>query len=356
MSFFKSIIKDLPAMTSVAADGTSSSEFEGYVNTGSYVLNAALSGSFFNGIPNNKITVFGGDPATGKTFFVLGVIKQWLDDNPTGYVFYCDTESAVTNKMLEDRGVDLTRLIKSEPETIEQFRQTILQLLDKYMEVPVKQRDPLLIVLDSLGNLSSIKEVEDIRAEKDTRDMTKAGLIRGTFRVLRLRLAKANVPMVVTNHVYAVVGSYVPTKALSGGAGLIYASDSIALLSKSKDRDKDRNVVGNIVKVRMEKSRLSRENSEVEVRISYTGGLDKYYGVLDMAVEANMVTCNNGRYTFPGYEKSVTANKIAESPETYFTPDFLKKLDDTFVRPNFSYGRVPSPVVVENEDNDDQDE
>jgi len=333
-------------MTSMAVDGTSSSEFDGYVDTGSYTLNAALSGSIFNGIPNNKVTVFGGDPATGKTFFVLGIIKQWLTDNKEGYVFYCDTESAVTNKMLEDRGIDLTRVIKSEPETIEQFRQTILQLLDKYMEVPIKQREPLLIVLDSLGNLSSVKEVEDIRAEKDTRDMTKAGLIRGTFRVLRLRLAKANVPMVVTNHVYSVVGAYVPTKALSGGSGLIYASDCIAMLSKSKERDKERNVVGNIVKIRMEKSRLSKENSEVEVRISYSGGLDRFHGILEMAVDAGMVENNNGRYLFPGFEKTATANKIAESPTTYFTPDFLKKLDENYVQPNFSYGRI---VATQNE-------
>lgn len=221
MSFFRTLIKDLPAMTTVASDGISSSEFDGYVDTGSYVLNAALSGSLFSGMPNNKITVFAGDPATGKTFFVLGVIKQWLEDNPNGGVIYFDTESAVTNKMLSERGIDLTRVVKSEPETIEQFRQTALQILDRYSETPEKSRQPMLMVLDSLGNLSSQKEVEDIRAEKDTRDMTKAGLIRGTFRVLRLRLSKLNVPMIVTNHVYQVVG------CLSDTAYVIMADGSV---------------------------------------------------------------------------------------------------------------------------------
>ena len=134
MSFFRTLIKDLPAMTTIAADGLSSSEFDGYINTGSYTLNAALSGSLFGGMPNNKITVFAGDPATGKTFFVLGVIKQWMEDNPDGGVIYFDTESAVTNQMLSERGIDLTRLVKSEPETIEQFRQTALQILDRYEE------------------------------------------------------------------------------------------------------------------------------------------------------------------------------------------------------------------------------
>lgn len=222
MSFFRTLIKDLPAMTTLASDGLSSSEFDGYVNTGSYTLNAALSGSLFGGMPNNKITVFAGDPATGKTFFVLGVIKQWMEDNPEGGVIYFDTESAVTNQMLSERGIDLTRLVKSEPETIEQFRQTALQILDRYEETTQKKgRQPMLMVLDSLGNLSSAKEVEDIRAEKDTRDMTKAGLIRGTFRVLRLRLAKLNVPMICTNHVYAVVG------CLGDSAAVIMSDGSI---------------------------------------------------------------------------------------------------------------------------------
>lgn len=338
MSFFRSLIKDLPAMTTIASDGLSSSEFDGYVNTGSYTLNAALSGSLFGGMPNNKITVFAGDPATGKTFFVLGVVKQWMEDNPEGGVIYFDTESAVTNQMLSERGIDLTRLVKSEPETIEQFRQTALQILDRYEESGQKKgRQPMLMVLDSLGNLSSAKEVEDIRAEKDTRDMTKAGLIRGTFRVLRLRLAKLGVPMIATNHVYAVVGAYVPTKAMSGGSGLIYVSDSIAMLSKSKDRDKEKNVVGSIVTAKMFKSRLSRENSQVDVRISYSGGLDKYYGLLDMAVDAGMVEHSGGKYTFPN-QKPVFASKIQEAPEKFFTEEFLKDLNEKYVRPQFSYG------------------
>lgn len=138
-------------------------------------------------------------------------------------------------------------------------------------------------------------------------------------------------------------------------SGLIYASDCIALLSKSKDRDKDRNIVGNIVKVRMEKSRLSRENSEVEVRISYSGGLDRYHGLLDMAVEAGLVQCSNGRYTFPGEQKAVTANKIAASPETYFTEDFLKKLDEQYIRPNFSYGSNELKSVTSKDSFDDDE-
>ena len=148
--------------------------------------------------------------------------------------------------------------------------------------------------------------------------------------------------MLVTNHVYAVVGAYVPTKALSGGSGLIYVSDSIAMLSKSKVRDKDKNIIGNDVTIKMYKSRLSRENNEVDVRILYTGGLDRHYGLLELAEAAGMITVAAGRYTFPNQTKSVTATKIAETPEAFFTPEFLQTLDETFVKPNFSYGHLPS--------------
>lgn len=334
-SVFASLFKNVPAGISIASDGTSSSEFGKYIDTGSYVLNAALSGSLFGGIADTKITTFAGESSTGKTYFILGILRTWADQNPDGVIVYFDTESAVTNGMLESHGIDPARVIKVEPETIEQFRQSALAILDNYDES--KRPYPMIMALDSLGNLSSLKEVTDIRDQKDTRDMTKAQLIRGTFRVLRLRLAKLCVPMLVSNHVYAIVGAYVPMKAISGGAGLIYVSDCIAMLTKSKERDKEKNVIGNIVTVKMYKSRLSRENCEVDVRISYTGGLDRYYGLLDMATDAGLVESAGGRYTFPG-QKSTTANKIAADPTAFFTQEFLTTLDETFVKPNFSYG------------------
>ena len=151
--------------------------------------------------------------------------------------------------------------------------------------------------------------------------------------------------MIVTNHVYAAIGAYFPTKVLSGGSGLIYVSDSIVMLSKSKDRDREKNIVGTIVKAKMFKSRLSRENTEVEVRISYSGGLDKYYGLIDMAVSACMVQHSAGKYTFPGQPKPLSLSKIQGSPETYFTEAFLQELNEKFVRSNFSYGAMPIQAV-----------
>ncbi len=340
-SFMSSLLANVPAAASIAADGTSSAEFSSYVDTGSYMLNAALSGSLFGGMPNNKITVFAGESSTGKTFFILGILTTWMQENPDGLVVYFDTESAVTNKMLQDHNLDINRVIKVEPDTIERFRESAVKILDNYSES--KSARPMIMVLDSLGNLSSRKEVEDIQNQKDARDMTKPQLIRGAFRVLRLRLARLGVPMIVANHTYAVVGAYIPTKIMSGGGGLVYVSDSIAMLSKSKVRDKDdkKVVVGADITVEMVKSRLSRENTKTGVRISYGGGLDRYHGLLEVGVDAGLITGGAaGRYTFEGHITATTSRKIAEAPEEFFTEEFLRKLDEQYIKPRFSYGNT----------------
>jgi RecA/RadA recombinase len=348
-ALFATLLDGISAYATVASDGKSSSEFGKFFDTGSHTLNAALSGSLFGGMPDNKITVFAGESSTGKTFFVLGILKSWLQQNPTGVIVYFDTESAVTNKMLTERGIDVDRVLKVEPTTIEEFRESAINILDNYDKS--KAKDPMIMVLDSLGNLSSRKEVTDIQEHKDSRDMTKAQLIRGAFRVLRLRLARLKVPMIVTNHVYAVVGSYVPQKAMSGGGGLVYVSDSIAMLSKSKDRDADKNIIGSLIKVVMQKSRLSRENTESDVRISYDGGLDRYYGLLDLATEAGLVNNNNGRYTYG--KTTMTAKAIAANPTEFFTPEFMKQLDDTYVKPNYTYGTITAAQTETDSDDEE---
>lgn len=335
VDFFRKFVDDLgDPDTSLAIDGKASSEFTGYIDSGSYILNAAVSGTLFGGIPNNKAIVFAGDPATGKTFFALGIVKAFLESNPNARVFYFDTESSVTNDMLEARGIDLKRLVKSEPETLEKFRNMAVKLLDNYAKIDKADRFPLMIVLDSLSQLPSAKEVADVTEEKDTRDMTKPGVIKGTFRMLRLKAAKVAVPMIITNHTYASIGAYVPTKVVAGGSGAQYAADTIVMLSKKQDKQGDE-IVGNIIHLHMKKSRLSRENTKVDTRIRFDGGLDRYYGLLDLAMEAGMVKKVSTRYEFPDGSK-VFESKVYKTPEQYFTPAFLTELDE-YVKTQFTY-------------------
>lgn len=342
-NFFKDLVEQIKdESTSIVADGEGAAEFAGFIDTGCYALNALLSGTIYGGVADNKITGFGGDPSTGKTFFVLSIVKHFLDSDPEAGVVYYDTEAAVTKEMMESRGVDTKRVILAEPQTIQQFRTHALKLIDKY-EGMGKKRPRLMFVLDSLGMLSTTKELEDMVAGNETRDMTKAQVIRGAFRALTLKLAKIRAPMLVTNHVYEVIGSYVPTKAISGGGGFKFAASIIALLSKAKDRD-GTDVVGNIITVKLDKSRLTKENKAIKVRLSYTSGLDRYYGLVDLAEKYDVFKKDGKRLQLPD-GKLVFRSVIENDPEKYFTKEVLDQLDQA-ARREFCYGEdeLPEPV------------
>ncbi len=333
MEFLKEIIKEIgDEFTTLAADII---EDEKYVDTGSYVFNGLCSGSIFGGVSSNKITAIAGESSTGKTFFSLAVVKNFLDTNPTGYCLYFDSESAVTKALLDDRGIDTTRLVVVRVVTIEEFRSKALRAVDKYLQMPLDERNPCMFVLDSLGMLSTEKEITDALNDKLVRDMTKSQLVKGAFRMLTLKLGQANIPMIVTNHTYDVIGSYVPTKEMGGGSGLKYAASSIIYLTKKKEKD-GKEVIGNIIKAKTAKSRLSKENKQVEIRLYYDErGLDRYYGLLELGEIGGLWKNVAGRYEFDG--KKVYAKQILKEPETYFTPEVLQALDE-IAKNEFSYG------------------
>jgi RecA/RadA recombinase len=334
--FFRDLVEAIKDEdTTIAADGTGSAEFGGFIDTGSYLLNAALSGSLYGGVPDNKVTAFAGESATGKTYFVLGVVRAFLDQNPTGGVVYYDTEAAVTRGMMEERGIDTTRVIIAEPDTIQKFKTHALKMIDAYEKQPEDKRPPMMFVLDSLGLLSTSKEMEDSLEGKDTRDMTKAQVIKAAFRVLTLKLAKVKVPMLVTNHVYELVGSYVPTKELGGGTGLKYAASTIAMLSKRKEKD-GTEVVGNIIRVKMYKSRVSKEHGEAEVLLTYAKGLDKYYGLVDLAEKYGIFKKVSNRYELPDGRK-IFGKEINNNPTEYFTEEIMAQLEEA-AKKEYSYG------------------
>lgn len=316
-------------------DGLDGADVSGYIDTGSYVFNALLSGSLFNGLPNNKITCLAGESATGKTYFSIGVVAQFLAANPEGVVLYFDTEQAVTSDMFTDRGVDPKRIAVFPVETVEDFRHQCLTIVDKVLATDESERKPMMIVLDSLGMLSTSKEMNDVAEGKTTRDMTRAQVIKGTFRVLTLKLGKAKIPLLMTNHTYDVVGSYVPTKELGGGSGLKYAASTIVTLSKKKDKQDDE-VVGNLITCKLYKSRLTKENKIVQVQLNFDSGLNRYYGLVDLALDCGIFKKNSTKIELPDGTK-VFEKHINEEPEKYFTADILKQIDEK-VQEEFTYG------------------
>ena len=221
------------------------------------------------------------------------------------------------------------------PEADEEFRTKALKAVDMYLKAPAEDRKPCMFVLDSLGMLSTTKEITDALNEKEVRDMTKSQLIKGAFRMLTLKLGQANVPLIVTNHTYDVIGAYVPTKEMGGGSGLKYAASTIIYLSKKKEKD-GTEVVGNIIKAKTAKSRLSKENKDVEIRLFYDErGLDRYYGLLELGEIGGLWKNVAGRYEIDG--KKIYAKQILKEPEVYFTEEVMQQLDE-IARKEFSYG------------------
>ena len=333
MDFLKDIVKEIgDDFTQLASD---IDETERYVDTGSYIFNGLVSGSIFGGVSGNKITAIAGESSTGKTFFSLAVVKNFLDSNPDGYCLYFDTEAAVNKGLLKSRGIDLDRLVVINVVTIEEFRVKALKAVDKYLQMPIEDRKPCMFVLDSLGMLSTEKEIRDALDDKQVRDMTKSQLVKGAFRMLTLKLGQANIPLIVTNHTYDVIGSYVPTKEMGGGSGLKYAASTIIYLSKKKEKD-GKEVIGNIIKAKTHKSRLSKENKIVEIRLFYDDrGLDRYYGLLELGEIGGLWKNVAGRYEIGG--KKLYAKQILSEPETYFTDDVMQALDE-IAQNEFSYG------------------
>jgi len=332
--FLKDIAK-LNEYGGIVDDGVEAGDVSSFIDTGSHIFNALLSGSIHGGLPSNKITALAGESATGKTFFLMGIVKSFLDSDPNAGVIYFESESAITKQMIVDRGIDPKRMVMMPVTTVQQFRTQALRVLDMYLDKDESDRQPMFLCLDSLGMLSTTKEVEDTAEGKETRDMTRAQVLKAAFRVLTLKLGRAKVPMVVTNHTYDVVGSMFPTKEMGGGSGLKYAASSIVYLSKRKEKD-GTEVVGNIIHCKNHKSRLTKENKIVDVRLTYDKGLDRYYGLLELAEKYEVFKKSGPRFELPDGSKQY-AKTILNDPDKFFTEDIMHKLD-LAAETEFKYG------------------
>jgi len=334
--FLKDVIKQTGnEYATLVSDGVAGADIDSFIDTGSYTFNALLSGDIYGGLPGNRITAIAGEAATGKTFFALGICKSFLDKDPNAGVVYFESENAISKEMVEGRGMDASRVVVVPVATVQEFRTQAIRILDKYLEQDKDNRQPLMFVLDSLGMLSTTKEMEDTAEGKETRDMTRSQIVKSAFRVLTLKLGQANVPMIMTNHTYDVIGSMFPQKEMGGGSGLKYAASSIVYLGKKKEKD-GTEVIGNIIHCKNYKSRITKENAQVDVRLTYKHGLDKFYGILDLAEEAGVIKKVSTRIELPDGSKQY-AKTINSEPEKYFTKDMLDKVNE-YVKKKFSYG------------------
>jgi RecA/RadA recombinase len=331
----------------IASEGLDGSDVKSFISTGSYSFNALLSGSIYGGIPDNKIIALAGEQATGKTYFALNVVREFLNSSPQAMVLYFDTEQAITLDMLQSRGVDTERVAVLPVATIEDFRQQCISVVDKYLEEDKDTRPPMMIVLDSLGMLSTEKEISDTAEGKNVRDMTRAQVAKAVFRVLTIKLGHARIPLLMTNHTYDVIGAYVPTKEMGGGSGLKYAASTIIYLSKKKDKV-DGEVVGNIIHCKTYKSRLTKQDKMVDVQLNFESGLNKFYGLTEIALKHGIFKKVSTKIELPN-GKTVFETQINRDPEKYFTEDVLKAIDAA-ARKEFCYGSEEKEEADANND------
>jgi RecA/RadA recombinase len=340
--FIKHLIKesqnDMATVVSAGIVGDCST----FVDTGSFSLNALTSGSMYGGVPSNKITCFAGSEAVGKTFITLSIAKNFLDQDKKNLVIYFESEGALTKDMIEERGLDIDRIGLFPVATVEEFRTQCVRIIEN----SGKNEGKMMIFLDSLGNLSTMKEMGDVAGGSDKRDMTRAPMIRGTFRTLSLMLSKHNIPLIITNHTYDAIGSMFPKKEISGGGGIKYAASTIVTLARRKHKD-GTNVIGNIIKAKLVKGRMTKEESVIEMMLDYEKGLDKYYGLVSIAEKYDIFKKVSTRFETPSgkaFEKT-----IVNDPEKYFTKDVMEQLEKAVFK-EFNYG---SKRGIKNDDSDE---
>lgn len=345
----KNIIKN--DMASVAEDGILGGDIEWYVDTGSYAMNALISGSIYGGYPANNITALAGPSGVGKTYYAMKACEAFQRKYEDGIVLYFESEGAIRTEMLEQQKIDRSRFIISPVVTVEQFRKELVKLIEAYD----KNKDPkIFVVLDSLGNLSTEKEMNDVVNDTGKKDMTRASTVKSTFRVIALKLAQKGIPLLLTNHTYSEIGAMYPKEIMSGGRGVTYISSTVAFLSKAKDKEGTEQV-GVKLRVKLPKSRLTVENSQVTTQLNFKTGLNRYYGLVELAEEAGIFTKEGNRYLLPD-DKKYYEKAIYKDAQSFFTEDILNKIDE-YAKSKFTYqGGQTDEELIDEEITEDESE
>jgi len=292
-------------------ENNSFSEVDEWIPTGNYLLNAQISGSLFGGVPNTRSFGVMGDPGTGKSFFCLNVVRE---AQKIGYnVIYCDTEGAIDKSSAIKFGIDSSNIRYQPIQTVSQFQTFVSNVLDLVKKAKSKGENPkILIVLDSLGMLSTDKELADAMRGHNAADMgAKAKELRKLFRVITLDLTAAKIPLICTNHVYAG-GGYVPTKESSGGDGPIFAMSVVAFLSKAQLKDGAGTKTGIICTSTLKKSRFTIPE-QIKFHISFSHGMNPYVGLQDYV---SWEACGIERGKFEDVKNPETGKK-----ESVFKPN-----------------------------------
>jgi RecA/RadA recombinase len=252
------------------------------IQTSIPVVNVAFSGDLDGGFTPG-LTMWAGPSKHFKTAFSLLMAKAYQVKYPESVVLFYDSEFGTPQNYFTSFGIDMERVVHTPITDVEQLKFDIMQQLSN-----IERGERVMIVIDSIGNLASKKEVEDALDGKSVADMSRAKQIKSLFRMVTPHLTLKDIPMVVVNHTYKEIGLY-PKDIVGGGTGSYYSADNIYILGRQQEKD-GTDLIGYNFIINVEKSRYVREKARIPVTVRFDGGISKYSGLLDMALESGHVT------------------------------------------------------------------
>ena len=280
------------------------------IQTSVPMMNVALSGSLEGGFTPG-LTVFAGPSKHFKTAFSLLLTKAYIDKYPDAVVLFYDSEFGSPQAYFDNFGIDTTRILHTPITDIEQLKFDIMTQINN-----INRDEQVIIIIDSVGNLASKKEVDDALEGKSVADMTRAKQMKSLFRMVTPHLTIKDIPMVVVNHTYSEIGLY-PKQIVSGGTGLYYSADNIFIIGRQQEKDGSE-VIGYNFVMNVEKSRFVREKSKIPIEVTFEGGISKWSGLLDVALEGGyVVKPSNGWYSKVDKETGEIDAKKYRLKDTY---------------------------------------
>jgi len=304
------------------------------------MINVALSGRLDGGL-SPGLTVFAGPSKHFKTAFALLLAKSYLEKYKDAVVLFYDSEFGSPQSYFDSFGIDTARVLHTPITDIEQLKHDAMAQLNN-----IERGDHIIVIVDSVGNLASKKEVEDALDGKSVADMSRAKQLKSLFRMVTPHLTLKDIPMVVVNHTYKEIGMF-PKDIVSGGTGVYYSADNIYIIGRQQEKD-GTDLTGYNFIINVEKSRYVREKSKIPVEVSFEGGISKWSGLLDVALEGGFVTKpSNGWYSRKGEDEKFRAKET--HTKEFWIPILSSKDFQQFIEKTY---QVSSSSIMSNDFDD----
>ena len=298
------------------------------------MINVALSGSIDGGLTSG-LTVLAGPSKHFKTSFALLMAAAYLKKHSDAVMLFYDSEFGSPQAYFKQFDIDVSRVLHTPITNVEELKFDMISQLEE-----INRKDNVIIVIDSIGNLASKKELDDALSEKSVADMSRAKALKGLFRMATPYLTMKNIPMLAINHTYQEIGLF-PKAVVSGGTGIYYSADNIWILGRQQDK-KGTEVQGYHFVINVEKSRFVKEKSKIPITVSWDGGVRSYSGLLDVALAGGFVIKpSNGWYAAVDMETGEIGAKVRYDQTLeadFWEPIFANTGFKEFVKKQYTIG------------------